>query len=1521
MGCACGKQTVIKSRKHSRKRHVPEPKQTRTKEDPSNPPQESSKSSNQESQGILSQQKDEIIPSSKVSSPKQSGPVKSYLKCGVIPLSLCNIYEFDHDIRFNCKNRSTWSEWQTLLKSHCNFSYSKPEDSIRESEHRHPGVYTNWDFKMLVEISSEILNLAPTEWVKDMLYLLNKRRRLGADRGGISVTRQYLQLQQHFRWFAWAVGAYFYVSMTGYGSEVGQDYGEFLGGAEFGLPKKVKKWFSGFFYKNAKFKLVFNKSDEGLVLKSERKCLKMVSLFSEAYKPDTPFELLPPMLTSVNLGHLTLYALPHYPQSVLNPKSGFSMHLFGKPDFVIPPSHIKELLITSEADSERGSHKSIDAAPSLIMIHNARELVPELKRPEFLVFLSCMGPEIKVYDMMDNKKSIPKESISKLLLTNKKHKNSSKDTLQTTTAVKFGWSCYIYHDTNPSLHFQNSIASLICGEIYGDVVMAAHYRPSSYKRFVISNCQEEDYIEIKKKGIRDTLSILEGTDNITNHSSLKHLLHRKGLNNRDEWIVLSKLRDERSVRLVETDILARAVVKWVWYEIYEEKNVSFDKYRELMVNTTKELLYPLHNPKPIYQPVLLMLFFMRLKSIKLAKDLRKLPDNSASRLFSINSKKKGSSLEYLLSHDILKNLSTAAARSPAFFITALEYHGRFTFKEEILYKVRCDDFNFLISDPVLRKEDIISLKLNVCSVLSLREDTYITLLKQIDQSNPALNPDDPLADSRISFVSDAETEMLHKEEERQSLELILPADLYSIPSGPFFKEKYGVVGVQMLQEWTQWIDLLLRDMVSVDGEEAVVMEIMIEYLTHSFFNDSEFAKHKEVIQKLDALLNASVHIPAEIVVAIYVWKAMIQERNVLAEAEQSYVTALMLMTKLYGDPRGRGNIGVPWQMLAAWKIGEIARQEERFLDAQAADEHFDSVYIGTKQFNQQISRMYKGKHSSLRPEDHASKYPFEHWTSTSLLRQKSLEPLHPDSIDDFCAWMIRTNLIHYSSGLLWNSLYIKNLIRNTVISSFPSQNSFSNQITSGTSTPTSHSQKESRRAMQQSSLIQVLVPENGAISSKDMRGVVYVWGRDTSGQLGLAFQEMNEVGDRIILYYPRLLTSLKNFIIREIAAGPEHCIAVTIEGRCYAWGSNQYNQLGISVDVPESVKYPMMLNTVENIIKAACAYQHSVLLSVDGRVFTMGSGEGILGHEKQTLAMYPKEIDKLRTVRIIAIECGAFHTVSISKEGHIYIWGRGDGGQLGLATDELNRYMKEQGVKSLEALLHSPARLYGELAKKRVVQAACGEAHTLCLTDEGEVYGWGWNSNGQLGLGISNETFEPGTGNESSTIITPTLVKTLEGIPIKHISAAGLYSMFLTRNNELIGCGMNDYGQIGIEQDRRLHNDIAVPTKLDCFSNIPMHNVVCGMNHTIAFTQEDERMVWSWGKYHEGQLGLGLLKSSRPRPIQSLTNSSIYRAACGSYHTMALLGNPTAAMPKRMRRTSESETLNWSIVYNKEAAN
>ena len=46
----------------------------------------------------------------------------------------------------------------------------------------------------------------------------------------------------------------------------------------------------------------------------------------------------------------------------------------------------------------------------------------------------------------------------------------------------------------------------------------------------------------------------------------------------------------------------------------------------------------------------------------------------------------------------------------------------------------------------------------------------------------------------------------------------------------------------------------------------------------------------------------------------------------------------------------------------------------------------------------------------------------------------------------------------------------------------------------------------------------------------------------------------------------------------------------------------------------------------------------------------------------------------------------------------------------------------------------------------KIVRISCGEAHTIVLNNKNEVYSWGFGSNGQLGLGFCEDSFEIGKG-------------------------------------------------------------------------------------------------------------------------------------------------------------------------------
>lgn len=111
----------------------------------------------------------------------------------------------------------------------------------------------------------------------------------------------------------------------------------------------------------------------------------------------------------------------------------------------------------------------------------------------------------------------------------------------------------------------------------------------------------------------------------------------------------------------------------------------------------------------------------------------------------------------------------------------------------------------------------------------------------------------------------------------------------------------------------------------------------------------------------------------------------------------------------------------------------------------------------------------------------------------------------------------------------------------------------------------------------------------------------------------------------------------------------------------------------------------------------------------------------------------------------------------------MFVWGRGDGGQLGFELDEIEGIKKEQGIDSPEIYIHYPVELPFNYQDEPFIQAACGEAHTILLSQSGVAYGWGWNSNGQLGLGFSGENFEAGLGNQMSQVFSSRQIRGLKG--------------------------------------------------------------------------------------------------------------------------------------------------------------
>lgn len=393
---------------------------------------------------------------------------------------------------------------------------------------------------------------------------------------------------------------------------------------------------------------------------------------------------------------------------------------------------------------------------------------------------------------------------------------------------------------------------------------------------------------------------------------------------------------------------------------------------------------------------------------------------------------------------------------------------------------------------------------------------------------------------------------------------------------------------------------------------------------------------------------------------------------------------------------------------------------------------------------------------------------------------------------------------------------------------------------------------------------------------------------------------------------PRIIFKLKNERISKIYSGWEHNILLTNKGEIYSFGHNQFYQCGLKNkdENYKIIKDPTNISVLNNNIRAksaACGNEHSLILGYDNNIYAFGNNEdGLLGLNDCKTKRY--EFTKINfgkyNNRIKDISAGTVHNLALTEDNKILSWGSSQGGQLGLSE----KYLLSQPGYKTSFFLSTPTLvsvLNNKKENEEIIKIGCGEAHSLALTTKGQVYSWGFGSNGQLGLGFCEDSFEPGTGLTKSRKFTPEIIDYLENEKIKDIKCGKTFSMFINDKNELYACGVNDLNQLGLNETfskDHLNNkelscfDFVYPTKVDCFLNMKVLKISCGEGHCLAIIKDlisNIQTIWSWGNNKFGQLGQGsLIKKSTPNPINYLSDYNSKRfdeISCGGFHSLCLI--------------------------------
>ncbi|KAG6679170.1 hypothetical protein I3842_14G116700 [Carya illinoinensis] len=219
--------------------------------------------------------------------------------------------------------------------------------------------------------------------------------------------------------------------------------------------------------------------------------------------------------------------------------------------------------------------------------------------------------------------------------------------------------------------------------------------------------------------------------------------------------------------------------------------------------------------------------------------------------------------------------------------------------------------------------------------------------------------------------------------------------------------------------------------------------------------------------------------------------------------------------------------------------------------------------------------------------------------------------------------------------------------------------------------------------------------------------------------------------------------------------------------------------------------------------------------------------------------------------------------------GDVFIWGEGIGdGFLGGGT---HRVGSGSGVK-MDSLL--PKALESAVVLD-VQNIACGGRHAALVTKQGEIFSWGEEFGGRLGHGVDSD------------VLQPKLIDALSSTNIELVACGEYHTCAVTLSGDLYtwGDGTFNFGLLGHG------NEVShwVPKRVTGpLEGIHVSSISCGPWHTAIVTSAGQLFTFGDGTF--GVLGHGDRKSiSIPREVESLKGLRTVRAACGVWHTAAVV--------------------------------
>ena len=391
-------------------------------------------------------------------------------------------------------------------------------------------------------------------------------------------------------------------------------------------------------------------------------------------------------------------------------------------------------------------------------------------------------------------------------------------------------------------------------------------------------------------------------------------------------------------------------------------------------------------------------------------------------------------------------------------------------------------------------------------------------------------------------------------------------------------------------------------------------------------------------------------------------------------------------------------------------------------------------------------------------------------------------------------------------------------------------------------------------------------------------GSLYTWGDNNYGQLGL--------GDKANRYYyasenqkiniPDKINELIGLKDTEYDTSKRMYInkfslyAITENGELYAWGDNSDGQLGIgnTDNQTKPVKVTGITGKIKQLItlkydgEALLDYFSVYALTEDGSLYAWGNNSdgqlGIGNTDNQTKPVKVTAItDKIKELIVPEPYLFSSILIAITEDNSLYTWGYNRYGELGIGSNEHEVYIptKVNLPGKIKEIMHNSDSVY-------------------TILEDGSLYAWGYNYNGQLGVG------DEVNRNIPAKVDLPGKIKELIA------DSDSVYAML--EDGSLYAWGDNYNGQLGVgdEMDRNTPTKVNLPSKI---KELMLLDIGYGSLYAIL----EDGSLYEWGYNFSGELGVGSENEYVNTPTKVNLPGTIKELITGAFSFYAILEDGT----------------------------